>query len=167
MKEIIEDIREYNEEKDGEILKKQLIYGESLFLNRYEREKLKEKDYDLDYEGYIIKTNINTYLLLIDHDYQCCESVGHVSTSDDIKEAIGDTLISVSMTSKADNKIITKSVDFKQDAWKSGFWENMAMFLNISTNNRDIQFCIYNIQNGYYGHRALLKIHRAIYKNII
>lgn len=95
-----------------------------------------------NYEGYIIETATHSIKCLITNEYQCCESWGHLSSPDDFSEFIGSTILKV-------EQIYVESEKYDEGAEEK---------LNIETDIGTLQFSVYQIHNGYYGHGTVVSV---------
>lgn len=103
------------------------------------------KEIDNDYCGYVIKTDKQEIKILIDNFSRCCESWGYFSSEDDFTQFIGSDYLGISLVDTAYNK---RSLEQCPNVYEDGG----ICFVNIETNIGTLQFAVYNIHNGYYGH---------------
>lgn len=101
------------------------------------------------YDGFKIQTDEKEVMLLISDSQGCCESWGHITSADDIKDFIGAEIIKIEEVDTAYNK---KVIDATSELDSGG-----AVFLNVETDKGLLQFAVYNAHNGYYGHGVLVK----------
>ncbi len=116
-------------------------------------ETITECDFDHDrseFEGYVIKTNLQTIKVGISSDQSCCEQYGYVSSLDNPEEFIGASLSKINIV----DKLLT-SIDVDTRT-KSNILNGNAMFVNFYTSVGKFQVVAYNMHNGYYGHDAVL-----------
>ena len=114
-----------------------------------------------DLEGYVIylKNKEGVWIkieIYIDNSQCCCEEIGYVSSEDNFKNFIGAELKEVYTTGV--NKETTIINFFKNYTLDAGD----IMFLTLVTSKGILQFAVYNSHNGYYGHRAIIKIDEKI-----
>ncbi len=109
-----------------------------------------------NYEGYTITTNLFEYKLGISDGQACCEQWGYYSTPDNVNDFIGTTLQRIEIADTA------LDVTRLEELYEGG-----AMFVNIFTDRGLLQFTLYNIHNGYYGHNAVLITKEGIKEEII
>lgn len=101
-----------------------------------------EKERWSGYDGYEIMTDRQSIKILIGNGQCCCENWGYLSSEDDFKDFIGAELLKITETNTA---LITKDLP-------EYFDEGDIIFVNLETSNGTLQFAVYNVQNGYYGH---------------
>jgi len=111
----------------------------------------KNKDSDNSFEGFKIITDKQTIKLGIDNSQQCCENWGYFMSNDSIDEFIGSELLSIETT---DTSLSTKTVTENMEGLSEN--ETNLMFININTSKGLLQFTVYNEDNGYYGHNAII-----------
>lgn len=99
------------------------------------------------FDGFQIKTDKQTILLLISNSQSCCEYWGYFISNDTFQDFIGSELKEITLT---DNSLNTKKLP------EYGLDEGDCMFINIETSNGTLQFTAYNSHNGYYGHEAVV-----------
>lgn len=104
-----------------------------------------------DFEGYEVVTSKQTILFGIDNHSDCCESWGHLSTEDNLDEFVGATLLGITRTDEALNTEFAKKVNGEY-----GLDDGGAIFITLETSKGNLQFVVYNSQNGYYGHSVEL-----------
>lgn len=109
---------------------------------------IKEGEYDNNFDGFQIITDLQTIKIGISDYQSCCENFGCIITNDDINEFIDSELISISIV---DNALNNKKIDEIECLDCGG-----AMFVNLETSEGLLQFIAYNSHNGYYGHEAVL-----------
>ena len=96
-------------------------------------------------DGFEIKTDTHTWLILIDNGQSCCEDWGYIVSNDHFKKFLGKEVISVKLTDKALN---TKMVEKEKEIYEGGI-----QFVDFNFSDGDsLQFAVYNSHNGYYGH---------------
>lgn len=100
---------------------------------------------DNNYDGFLIKTDIQEIKLLIGNGQSCCESWGYFMSHNDITEFIGAEISDISIVDELLN--VTQLSEINDD-------ECSTMFVNIMTSMGLLQFVAYNSHNGYYGHTA-------------
>lgn len=120
-------------------------------INRFEDLKLPN---EVRLDGFSIKTKVDETIIGISSDQNCCEQAGIISTEDNLSDYIGALLWRVSLVTQEgeqDYKVIPierKSMDPHQ---------LHAIFVNLETQAGQLQFVLYNYQNGYYGHEVVIK----------
>lgn len=106
---------------------------------------------EADWIGLRIVTDRREIELLIDNERDCCEYWGYFSTPDEVTDFIGAELLSVG------------TLDSTFDNHRFEFWEGeedktqMTAFVNIETDRGQLQLAVYNVHNGYYGHKVILR----------
>lgn len=112
-------------------------------------------------DGYRIKTDKHTYLILIDNHQSCCESWGYFSSDDDLASYIGASLLSVELVDTALN--VEKAEDIVSSLDSGGI-----QFVTFKTDKGDFQLAVYNGHNGYYGHGIIVaKDDKIIHDNTL
>ena len=147
---------------------------DEIILNIEELDNVGEsgrKDYDPDrdrhaygYDGFKITTNKQEILLLIDNHQSCCERWG-IITSEDLEYpdttggVIGEKLLGVTVIVGSDyNSVnIPINTEFLKNTEYCAVDIEEAVFINLKTSKKDIQFAVYNSHNGYYGHMVRIK----------
>lgn len=99
------------------------------------------------YDGYEVVTTKHRYFFGIEDGQSCCENWGYFVTNDNIEDFFNATLFSVDIVDDCLRKEKAPSI-----------YEGGVMFVNFETSHGTLQFTAYNEHNGYYGHRAILKI---------
>jgi hypothetical protein len=99
--------------------------------------------------GYLITTNKQKIEILIDNLQDCCEEWGYVCSEDNPNDFIGAKLLNIVLVDEG-----LKTYDFVGDS------ECTAMFINLETDKGLLQFVLYNIHNGYYGHEVRIRSHQ-------
>lgn len=79
----------------------------------------------------------------------CCEEWGYISQVDneDVTNYIGAKIRSIEIV---DHYVSTQLEEI-------GVCETDCYFLNVMTTKGELNFAVYNIHNGYYGHRVTMK----------
>lgn len=103
---------------------------------------------DNNYDGLVVKTNLQEIQIGIENSQHCCETFGALITNDDTEEFIGAEVLGVTLTDTALNVIDWLSGDFRDGG---------IQFVNIETNKGTLQYAVYNEHNGYYGHEIQVK----------
>ena len=104
------------------------------------------KEYE-DFEGYEIKTNKHTYALLITSGAECCEYFGYFSKPDDIEDFLGAELLKIEIV-KSDCSVE------EVESHSQVFQADEVQLVNFVTNFGVFQLAVYNVQDGYYGHKV-------------
>lgn len=99
------------------------------------------------YEGFRVITDKQSIEIGVSDARSCCESFGHISTPDDVKEFEGAYLLSISRVDEALKKY--ECLEYMD--------EGQAIFINLETSKGTLQLTVYNSHNGYYGHTAYVK----------
>jgi len=89
----------------------------------------------------------------ISNGQHCCEEWGYISQVDneDVDNYIGAKIRSIEVVDYVDGNYV--STQLKEiDAG-----EIDCYFLNVATTKGELNFAVYNIHNGYYGHRVTMK----------
>lgn len=112
------------------------------------------------YEGFIVilenEKEIKKIELLIENGQSCCEDFGYMSSEDNFDKFIGSKVKEIITT---DTERASSTVDFINS---ERIEEGQLMFLTLETSKGVLQFVVYNIHNGYYGHTALIRINNEI-----
>lgn len=99
-------------------------------------------------DGYEVKTEKNTWYVLIENGQSCCESWGYISSSDNLNDYIGKVLKEVNLTNIALDKKKVEGLYCDND---------QIQFVDFKFNDGDVlQLAVYNSHNGYYGHSILV-----------
>jgi hypothetical protein len=107
------------------------------------------------FDGFIIRTDLQSIEIGIDNYINCCEQWGYFISEDDISYFIGAELLGVSVVDNALNVLsIEKSSEYENQL---SDYEASFMFVNFETNRGLLQFVVYNAHNGYYAHKAFLR----------
>lgn len=105
-------------------------------------------------DGYEVKTDKHTWLILIDNGQSCCESWGYISSDDQLDSYIGKEVVSVKLTDKGLN---TKMIESTKT------YDGGAQFVDFNfADGQILQLAVYNSHNGYYGHDILVVRDRKI-----
>jgi hypothetical protein len=96
-------------------------------------------------DGYEIVTDKQTIHILIDNEQSCCEQWGYLTSEDDLNSFIGAELFGIT---KTDTEL--KTYDLPEE-------ECAVIFVNLETSQGTLQFTVYNIHNGYYGHTVVVR----------
>lgn len=107
------------------------------------------------YNGWEVKTARYTYKVKINNRQRCCESWGYFSTPDDVQFFVGATLMDVKIV---DAVLNVKSLEQRENEWSWTVEEEACMFVNFDTTRGVLQLAVYNMHNGYYGHRVIIDI---------
>lgn len=85
----------------------------------------------------------------ISNDQDCCEEWVYISQVDneDVSNYIGAKIRSIEIV---DYYVSTQLEEI-------GACETDCYFLNVMTTKGELNFAVYNIHNGYYGHRVTMK----------
>jgi hypothetical protein len=116
-------------------------------LEIYDVDNEKEDDLYGWGEGFIVKTDKQEIRMLISNSQSCCESFGHFSSNDDIKEFIGANLLEI--------KLVDTCLNVKK--LQDGVSQDDTIFVNLETDRGILQFAVYNSHNGYYGHEVIIR----------
>jgi hypothetical protein len=137
-------------------------------------QEIKEVSYDYNdtfprsrsnMNGYAIVTNKQVIGLLIDSNQCCCENWGYFTSEDDFSTFIGAELVDISLSDTALNEAKLKEqycID-PHDKW----FEGGLMFVDFKTNMGVLQFVVYNIHNGCYGHSACVVSQQLKHEEIL
>lgn len=104
-------------------------------------------------DGYLITTDQGYIWAGISNYQDCCENWGYMASHDDFEDFLGSDVLSVRVVDEALNVSVLKDNDLH---------EGDCIFVNIETNKGTLQFTIYNVHNGYYGHAVTVKTHLEI-----
>lgn len=110
------------------------------------------------YEGYTLTLDDNTrYDFLITNTSSCCESWGYGSMYDgDVEYFIGAEFIAVEVVDTDYKKVETVLLN------GASLYDGDAMQVNVVTDRGILEIALYNIHNGYYGHRVIV-----MYNNVV
>lgn len=114
------------------------------------------------YLGYEIHTDQQVITVFISNSSGCCENWGFLTTEDTISEFIGSELLSLEVI----------DMDYKSHPLtKDGEWyleyEDVFCFVDVNTSQGKLQFAIYNMHNGYYGHSVEIKSNQLNYSTVL
>lgn len=102
------------------------------------------------YEGFEVETSEQKIYVLVSAQQSCCERTGFISSLDDYNEFVGSTLLKVEIVDDILDKVKwEKEVPY-------GLYEGGVIFVNFETDKGTFQLTVYNSQNGFYGHEALV-----------
>ncbi len=110
-----------------------------------------------NWEGFIIQTTKQEIKILISNSSSCCERWGHFSTNDNLDDFIGAAITGIKLTDTALN---TKKVELEIPYGCDG---GEIQFVDIITNQGNLQFAVYNKHNGYYGHPIMIQSEQLIH----
>jgi len=103
-----------------------------------------------NYDGFIIKTNLQEIKVGIENGQSCCEHWGYLTSEDfdNLDSFIGGELLSITATnstliSTTLDKLSTEGIDI-----------DSAVFITLETTKGTFQITAYNEHNGYYGHNV-------------
>ena len=101
-----------------------------------------------NYDGFIIKTNLQEIKVGIENGQSCCEQWGYLTSedSDDLDSFIGGELLSITST---DSTLMSTTLDKLST---EGIDIDSAVFITFETTKGTFQITAYNEHNGYYGH---------------
>lgn len=101
-----------------------------------------------NYDGFIIKTNLQEIKVGIENGQSCCEQWGYLTSedSDDLDSFIGGELLSITST---DSTLMSTTIDKLST---EGIDIDSAVFITFETTKGTFQITAYNEHNGYYGH---------------
>lgn len=120
-------------------------------IREFDSEKINDEDDWNNYEGYEIKTDKSIIKIGVSNNDNCCESFGHICSTDDVKEFIGAKILKVETVESGDWKkceILKDVLEYSE--------ENENAFINFETDKGLLQFAVYNSHNGYYGHNVII-----------
>ncbi len=118
--------------------------------------KLYNKEGNLYYcDGYVIKTNLQEINIGISNGQDCCEYWGYITSEDNFKNFIGAELLSVEIV---DGEYKSKKVNLPEDVSSDD-----CVFVNVQTSEGTLQFVLYNVHNGYYGHSVIISSNQIKY----
>lgn len=106
------------------------------------------------YDGFIITTTKRSLALLISNEQSCCETWGHVCTADDVEDFIGAKLFGLVGVDEDYEKTKELLAPFPSDI---DLDLDSTCFLNLETDRGMLQFAVYNLHNGYYGHSVIVR----------
>jgi len=101
------------------------------------------------YDGYLIETDVDNYMVLIDNGQSCCENWGYIASEDDFSGFIGAELVDVKLT---DTSLNTSKIDTANMYLDCGG----VQFVDFYTSKGVFQLAVYNGHNGYYGHGIMV-----------
>ena len=101
-----------------------------------------------NYDGFIIKTNLQEIKVGIENGQSCCEQWGYLTSedSDDLDSFIGGELLSITST---DSTLMSTTLDKLST---EGIDIDSAVFITFETTKGTFQITAYNEHNGYYAH---------------
>lgn len=112
--------------------------------------------------GYEIHTNEQIVRFIIDNGSSCCESWGFITTEDTLDSFLEAELLSLAVVDMAyDKHPLTK------DAFEWGLDEGSVCFVDVNTSKGVLQFALYNIHNGYYGHSVEITSKQLDYSTVL
>lgn len=116
-------------------------------IENYVKNKLADKWREPKYDGYKITTTNQEIFILIENCQSCCENWGYITSEDEayFNNYIGSELLRVELT---DTELRNYELDTS--------WGGDAMFVDLVTSEGVLQFVLYNLHNGYYGHEVLV-----------
>jgi len=125
-------------------------------IDEFFNQKLDNSEYQYNsyYDGFRVETDQGSIILAISSSQDCCENFGTVSSADDFADFIGSTILEIKTT----GDLITKSVEFDVNYMEEGGYE----FITLETTKGTLQFVVYNMHNGYYGHAVVIEILNSI-----
>ncbi len=117
--------------------------------------KVDEQDFEVQggwgsYEGFVVTTNKRRVKMGVSKGKSCCEVTGYFTSEDDPKSFIGKQLVGVEVVDTMLNK---KQIDRIEYLDQGG-----VMFVNLNCTDGTLQFVVYNVHNGYYGHEAMVAV---------
>jgi hypothetical protein len=95
--------------------------------------------------GYEIHTNKQVITCFIGNVSGCCENWGFITTEDTIQDFIGAKLLGINLI---DMDYKTHPLTYDMEYGDEGGF----CFVDILTSKGTLQFALYNLHNGYYGH---------------
>jgi hypothetical protein len=115
---------------------------------------------DDDEVGYRITTDQQTITFGISNYEQCCEAWGTIVSEDNLNDFAGAEILTIELVEHVSDAYVPremlkrsmgdryggKSHDYDYDP------EGNYVFINVNTSKGMLQFTLYNLQNGYYGH---------------
>lgn len=118
--------------------------------------KPKDKDVYGQADGYTIVTDKQIINIGMTMDTSCCESPGYFMSEDNLDEFIGAQLVSVDIVDQ-----------YLKPEQMVKIYDGGVMFVNFTTDRGVLQFVAYNMQNGYYGHYAVIESEQLTHLEII
>lgn len=113
------------------------------------------------YDGFEIRTSMQTIRLMISNGQCCCENWGYFMSEDVVEEFLGARLLEVRIVDTASNSSKLE----EEVGW--GLDEGDVMFVNLETDRGTLQFVAYNAHNGYYGHEARIESEQLNYETTL
>lgn len=99
------------------------------------------------YEGFQIQTDLQLISIFIENEGKCCERSGYVVSEDDLSQFQGAEIREIVIVDTALNTKVRNATDSdNEDKYPH------TLFVNVETNVGLLQFALYNMHNGYYGH---------------
>lgn len=127
-------------------------------VDKFFGEKLEGSEYGWStYDGFKIRTTERELILAIEDGQSCCESWGLISTEDDLTGFIGANIKDIVITEGNLTSGLTERLS--EDYISSDETE----FITLETNKGTLQFAVYNLHNGYYGHSVFIKNGKEIH----
>ena len=102
-----------------------------------------------EFDGFEVKTEVDSYKVLIENGQSCCESWGYFDTNDNKDDFLGAMLLDVRTTDTILNSKRLETLEVSVEI-------SECMFVDFITNRGTFQLAVYNSHNGYYGHSVLL-----------
>ena len=111
----------------------------------------------MDYDGFIITTTKRSLALLISNGQSCCETWGYMCSADEVEDFVGANLLGLVGVDK-DYKKTEELLKRESDKLKLYMIElEDTCILNLETDRGLLQFAVYNLHNGYYGHSVIIR----------
>lgn len=104
------------------------------------------------YDGFIIRTNLQSIKVGISNSQNCCENWGYLTSedNDNLSSFVDAELLEIKVT---DTEMMTRTIDLLD---KFGVNHDSTMFVTFETTKGTFQITAYNEHNGYYGHSAVV-----------
>lgn len=103
-------------------------------------------DENIDFNGFILKTESHIITLAIQNEQECCELYGYFMTNDDINEFIGHDLLDVKITDTdlTEHSVIYDHINslLGEDIVNESDRSSEVMFVTLTTTNGILQFCL-------------------------
>jgi hypothetical protein len=123
--------------------------------------------YDDRFSGYQIKTEHGYYVVGVDYGQSCCEYTSSECLPDDFSSFIGSEIINIEtvVAYNGDSSYKKSSILKKIESEDGGLDCYEAAFVIFETNNGPMEFAVYNLHNGYYGHDVFVtKLDHSVFE---
>lgn len=102
----------------------------------------------IKYDGFRIKTTNGNVEIGIENNLNCCESFGTMASNDNFSDFYGAEILEIKYT-RENNKLLET---FELKLSEQCIELQDILFITLETTKGTLQFAVYNVHNGYYGH---------------